>query len=325
MTGCVLLVAEQRQGELNPVSLETLVAGQQISEALGAQLVVALPGADAAAAAAAFSAFRMNRLLAVEHAALEPYGPDAYAAVTEQLVRELQPEWVLFPHTYQVRDYAPSAAARFSRSLISDCVGVSSGGGGLVFERQIFQGKLHADVAPQGDGPHFASFQTAAFSADALAPAAEPLSVETMTPPMDVALRVETRSPEREGGQAVDLGQAEIIVSVGRGIQDAGNIDIARELATAIGGEIAASRPVCDEGWMPIERQVGSSGQSVAPKLYLALGISGASQHLVGMKGAKTVVAVNKDPKAPIFKVADYGIVGDVLEVMPALISALKA
>jgi electron transfer flavoprotein alpha subunit len=325
MSGCVLLIAEQRQGALNPVSLETMVAGQQLASALGAELVVALPGAGATALAAEFSAYQASRLLAVEHAALEPYGPDAYTAVAEHLVRELQPAWVLFPHTYQVRDFAPSVAARFERSLISDCVAVSHTGGELLFERQVFQGKLHADVAPLGDGPHFASFQAAAFSSDALQPAASPVAVETLSPELAVAARVSTEAPEREGGQVVDLSSAEIIVSVGRGIQDEGNIDVARELAEAIGGEIAASRPVCDEGWIPIERQVGSSGQSVAPKLYLALGISGASQHLVGMKGARTIVAVNKDPKAPIFKVADYGIVGDVLEVMPALISALKS
>lgn len=319
-----MLIAEQRQGALNPVTLESLVAGQQLAAALATELVVALPGAASAALAEEMSGYAMNRLLAVEHAALDPYGPDAYTAVSEQLVRELQPDWVLFPHTYQVRDYAPSVAARFSRSLISDCVAFSTEDG-LVFERQVFQGKLHADVAPQGEGPHFASFQAAAFSADALTAASAPVPVETMSLDVAVTARVTTEAPARDGDQAVDLGSADIIVSVGRGIQDESNIDIARELAEAIGGEIAASRPVCDEGWMPIERQVGSSGQSVSPKLYLALGISGASQHLVGMKGAKTIVAVNKDPKAPIFKVADYGIVGDVLEVMPALVSALKA
>ena len=325
MTGCVLLIAEQRQGALNPVSLETLVAGQQIAASLSTDLVVALPGSGSAALAEEMGGYAMNRLLAVENDALEPYGPDAYTAVAEQLVRDLAPSWVLFPHTYQVRDYAPSVAARFSRSLISDCVGFSGGADGVVLERPVFQGKLQADVAAVGDGPHFASFQTAAFSTDALSAASAAVSVETLAMDLSLTPRVVTEAPERDGGQAVDLGSADIIVSVGRGIGEEGNIALAREVAEAIGGEIAASRPVCDEGWMPIERQVGSSGQSVSPKLYLALGISGASQHLVGMKGAKTIVAVNKDPKAPIFKVADYGIVGDVLEVMPALVSALKA
>jgi electron transfer flavoprotein alpha subunit len=324
MTGCVLLVAEQRQGELNPASLETLVAAQRIAAATGAELVVALPGASAAEALAPVGGYQVDRLLALEHAALDPYGPDAYTAAVEALVRDLAPDWVLFPHTYQVRDYAPCVAARFGSSLISDCVGVRGDAGSLVFERQVFQGKLHADVAPAGDAPHFASFQAAAFGADELTAGAGSVAVESIAPELSVTPKVSSEAPVREGGQAVDLGQADIIVSVGRGIQDASNIDIARELAEAIGGELGASRPVCDEGWMPIDRQVGSSGQSVAPKLYLALGISGASQHLVGMKGAKTIVAVNKDPKAPIFKVADYGIVGDVLEVMPALVKALK-
>lgn len=324
MTGCVLLVAEQRQGELNPASLETLVAAQRIAAAGGAELVMALPGASAADVLAPVAAYQVDRLLAVEHAALDPYGPDAYTAAVEALVRDLQPDWVLFPHTYQVRDYAPCVAARFGSSLISDCVGVSDQGSSLVFERQVFQGKLHSDVAPAGDAPHFASFQAAAFGPDDLVAAAGPVAVETIAPDLSVTPKVVTEAPQLEGGQSVDLSEADIIVSVGRGIQDAANIDIAKELAAAIGGELGASRPVCDEGWVPIDHQVGSSGQSVSPKLYLALGISGASQHLMGMKGAKTIVAVNKDPKAPIFKVADYGIVGDVLEVMPALIKVLK-
>jgi electron transfer flavoprotein alpha subunit len=322
MGGTVLVVAEQRQGELNPLSLEAMVAGQKAAGALGASLVVAVLGDSVSGLLDALTCYRADRLLAVEHDTLTPYGPDAHAAAVENLVRELAADWVFFSHTYQVRDFAPRVAARFARSLISDCVDLRGEADSLVLVRQLFQGKLNADVAATGDSPHFASFQAAAFSADELEPGS--CSVDSLQASLAVTSRISMQAPEQAGERAVDLGQAEIIVSVGRGMQEEGNVDLARQLADAIGGELGASRPVCDEGWLPIERQIGSSGQTVAPRLYLALGISGASQHLVGMKGARTIVAVNKDPKAPIFKVADYGIVGDVLEVVPALVGALK-
>lgn len=325
MSKTVLVVAEQRLGELNPVSLETLVAGQRAADAHGLSLVVALIGAEVEAMAGELAAYKMDRLLAVEHESLDPYGPVAFCDAAAGLVKELDPEYVFFPHTYQGRDFAPRVAARFGRSLISDCVDIRSEDGQLVCERQVFQGKLHADIVPVGEAPHFVSFQSAAFGIDELAAAAAPCTVEKPAPELAAAPGVTMQQPVKEGEQTVDLGQAEIIVSVGRGIQDPANIDIARQLAAAIGGELGASRPVCDEGWLPIERQIGSSGQTVAPKLYVALGISGASQHLVGMKGSKLIVAINKDPKAPIFKQADYGIVGDVLEVVPALVKALEA
>jgi electron transfer flavoprotein alpha subunit len=324
MSECVLVIAEHGQGELNPSSLETLVAGQKAAEAQGLKLVVAVLGAGIASLAEAFSGYQVDRLLAVENDGLANYGPEAYSAAVTQLAGDLQAGWVFFAHTYQARDFAPRVAARLGRSLISDCVGLRPEGDQLVLVRSLFQGKLHADVATVGEAPHLVSFQPASFSVDGLKPAGAPAAVESLSLSLDTPANIILQAPEQEGGREVDLSQAEIIVSVGRGIGDEGNIEQVKQLAAAMGGELAASRPVCDEGWLPIERQVGSSGQTVAPKLYLALGISGASQHLMGMKGSHTIVAVNKDPKAPIFAVADYGIVGDVLEVVPALIEALN-
>jgi electron transfer flavoprotein alpha subunit len=323
MAESVLVVSEHRGGELNPSSLETLVAGQRAASALGLELVVAVLGSGVAAVAEQFAGYKVDRLLAVESEQLEPYGPESYAAALQQLVVDLQASWVFFPHTYQTRDYAPRVAAHLDRSLISDCVDLKVDGGQLVFVRQVFQGKLHADVEVAGDAPHLVSFQPASFSMDELE-AASGGAVEQMSLALELSPRIIMQAPEQEGARAVDLGQADIIVSAGRGIGEQGNVELVQQLAAAIGGEVGASRPVCDEGWLPIERQIGSSGQTVAPKLYLALGISGASQHLMGMKGSHIIVAVNKDPNAPIFKVADYGIVGDVLEVAPALIEALK-
>lgn len=324
MADTILVIAEQRQGKLNPMSLETVVAGQQLAEARQGKLVVALPGADLAGLAEELLDKKLDELWLVGHDLLEPYTPDGYAAALEQLVTQLQPAWVLFPHSYQVRDFSPKLAARFQRSLISDCVGLEAGSE-TVFVRQMFQGKASADVAPAGDPPVFVSFQAGAFRADQVKPGegkVEPKKAEIKLEPSQI--RTKTEEPFREAKQAVDLTQAPVIVSIGRGIKEKENIEMARKLAALLEGEIAASRPICDEGWLPMDRQIGSSGQTVAPKLYLALGISGAIQHVVGMKGSRTVVAINKDANAPIFEVADYGIVGDLFEIVPALIEALE-
>jgi electron transfer flavoprotein alpha subunit len=243
-----------------------------------------------------------------------PYTADAYAAAVEELVRKVNPTLVVFGHTYQTRDYAPKLAARFGRVLIGDVIA----GKPPVFVRQMFQGKFNADVRVVGDGPHFVSIQAGAWRADAA-----PVQVETFAPASTTS-RQSAEPPFREAARAVDLTAAEIIVSVGRGIKEKENIPVVEALAQALGAELAASRPICDAGWLPMDRQVGSSGQTVSPKVYIAVGISGAIQHLVGMKGAKTVVAINKDPDAPIFEVAHYGIVGDLFEVLPALVDEIK-
>jgi electron transfer flavoprotein alpha subunit len=243
-----------------------------------------------------------------------PYTADGYTAAVEELIRKENPTLVVFGHTYQTRDYAPKVAARFGRVLIGDVIG----GKPPVFVRQLFQGKFNADVRLVGDGPHFVSIQAGAWRADATA-----VQVQTFTPTSTTSRQV-AEPPFREAARAVDLTAADIIVSVGRGIKEKENIPVVEALSQALGAELAASRPICDAGWLPMDRQVGSSGQTVSPKLYVAVGISGAIQHLVGMKGAKTVVAINKDPEAPIFEVAHYGIVGDLFEVVPALVEEIK-
>ncbi|MEE8200053.1 MAG: electron transfer flavoprotein subunit alpha/FixB family protein [Candidatus Acidoferrales bacterium] len=325
MADTILVIAEQRQGQLHRQSLETLVVGQQLAEKQGARLVAALAGKGIAGLAEELAGKKLDEMWLVEHDLLEPYTPDGYAAAYRQLIEQLRPALVLFPHTYQVRDFAPKLAAQFQRGLISDCVALRHDANQSVFIRQMFQGKTNADVVPVGDPPHFATFQAGAFRADQVKEGGKKAEIKKVDVKLD-ASQIRTRPGElfREAKQAVDLTRAEIIVAVGRGIKEQKNIEMAKKLAELLGGELAASRPICDEGWLPMERQIGSSGQTVAPKLYLALGISGAIQHVVGMKGARTVVAVNKDQNAPIFEVADYGIVGDLFEVVPALIEALE-
>jgi electron transfer flavoprotein alpha subunit len=319
----VLAILEHQNGRLHRMSWETLAAAQQI----GADVEAALIGSGIAALAQEVAGKKIARVYTAEHALLQNYTADGYTAAVEALVRKANPDLVLFPHTYQTRDYAPKLATRFDRSLISDVVAARSEAhvenSSPVFVRQFFQGKLNGDIRLDGPGPHFVSLQAGAWRADALESGSA--AVETFTPELNASqIRQAPEAPFRESARAVDLTAAEIIVSVGRGIGDKDKIPVVEDLARALGGELAASRPICDAGWLPMERQVGSSGQTVSPKMYVAVGISGAIQHLVGMKGSKIIVAINKDANAPIFEVADYGIVGDLFEVVPALAEEIR-
>jgi len=314
----ILAVLEQRDSKLHKMSFEALAAAQQFGAELGLPVFAAVLGG----AGEALSGYKLDKAHVLEHDLLKDYTPDAYAIALKQLIDKHRPKYVLFPHTYQVRDFAPKLATAFGRVLVSDVVAHRVENGSLVAVRQLFQGKINADIRFEGDAPWFLSIQAGAFRADKLE--AGTAAVESMTPDLN-ASQIRTKPLElfRESARAVDLTAAAIIVSVGRGIREAENIPVVRKLAEALGAELAASRPICDNGWLPMERQVGSSGQTVAPKMYVAVGISGAIQHLVGMKGSKTIVAINKDPEAPIFEVADYGIVGDLFQVVPAIIEAL--
>lgn len=322
MSESVLVIMEQRGGEWNRMSFETLAAGQRLAAETGKTVSAAVLGHAVGALANELAAKKLDRVYAVDHELLRDYTADGYAAAIEQLIRKVQPTFVLFPHTYQVRDLAPKIATRFNQALICDVIGMRNENG-PVFVRQLFQGKLNADVRSGGAAPYFVSIQAGAFNAEQVEAGAAP--VETFVPELTASqIRQHPEAPFRESSGAVDLTAAEIIVSVGRGIKEKDNIPIVEELAKALGGELAATRPVCDSGWLPIERQVGSSGQTVAPKVYIAVGISGAIQHLLGMKGSKTIVAINKDANAPIFEVADYGIVGDLFEVVPAMVEEAR-
>jgi electron transfer flavoprotein alpha subunit len=324
----ILVVAEHRGGKLNRASWEAVAAAQQL--AAGQPVAIAVLGANIASIATELAAAQVQEVVTLDSPALEPYTPDGFTAALQQAIDQLKPSAVLLPHTYQTRDFAPKLAARLDRALITDVVGfkleAQAPSSEPRFVRPMFQGKLTADIAPEGPAPHFVTVQIGSFRADAAAKGASPAPIRALAVTIDAgAIRQKPEPPFQEARQAVDLSQAERIVSVGRGIKEADKLPVAQGLAAALHAELAASRPICDAGWLPMERQVGSSGQTVAPKLYLALGISGAIQHLVGMKGSQTIVAINKDADAPIFEVADYGIVGDLFEIVPAMIEALKA
>jgi electron transfer flavoprotein alpha subunit len=320
----ILVIAEQKDGKLNRATIETIAAAQQLAGG-SMPIKVAVAGQGVSAVAGELAQMAVAEVITIDHAALAHYTPDAFVQAYVQVIEQAAPALVLMPHTYQTRDFSPTLATRLDRALITDVIAVKGTGATATFARPMFQGKLTADVAPQGPTPHFATIQIGAFRADAATKgsAAAPLAAASVN--IDESrLRQKAEAPFQEAKQAVDLSQAERIVSVGRGIKSLENIAIAQDLAKAFGAELAASRPICDNGWLPMERQIGSSGQTVAPKLYIALGISGAIQHLVGMKGSRTIVAINKDAEAPIFEVADYGIQGDLFELAPAIIAELQ-
>lgn len=321
MSEGILVFIEHKAGTLNKTSLEAIAAAQKLGSETGQSTTAVVLGSGTSLAQE-IAAYDLAKVVNVDHPQLADYTPDAYAAAMEQVVRAADPQYVLMSHTYLVRDFAPKVAARFGKGLIGDCIRMNVDAGKVTFTRRIFLGKLDADVVSDGQPPLFATFQSGAFRPDQ-ARKGSGAAIEEM--PVDVGeVRMKPEAPFQEGKQAVDLSKADVIIAVGRGIKSKDNIALAEKLAEVLGGDLAASRPICDAEWLPIDRQIGSSGQTVAPKLYIALGISGAIQHLVGMKNSGTIVAINKDPEAPIFDIADYGIVGDLFEALPVLTEEIK-
>jgi electron transfer flavoprotein alpha subunit len=317
----ILVIAEQRHGKLNRATWETLAAAQASGVT---PITIVVAGADVGIVAQELAAAGVGNVVTLDHPALADYTPDAWTQALRGVIEQMSPAYVLLPHTYQTRDFAPMLAARMRKPLITDVTAITGTAPDLRFTRPMFQGKLSAEVKPLGGGPAFVTIQIGAYRADTVrkGPAG---SISAMDAAIDEAsIRQKPEAPFQQAKQAVDLSQAERIVAVGRGIKGPEHLPIAERLAKAMDAELAASRPICDSGWLPMERQIGSSGQTVAPKLYVALGISGAIQHLVGMKGSRTIVAINKDPDAPIFEVADYGIVGDLFDLAPAIVSELE-
>jgi electron transfer flavoprotein alpha subunit len=322
----VLVVMEQRgDGKWHRVSLEALAAGQKLAAELGVGCSAVVVG-EAGGLVAELAVSEGVDVWWVKHELLGKYSADGWVLALQQLLEDVKPGYVVFPHTYQVRDYAPALATRLGQVLISDVTAI---GAGPVFTRQWMQGKLNAEYRHVGDGVCLVSVQAGSFQDRGQGPGPRVQKageVREFVPVIEVGeIRTTAGEPFREAAQTVDLSAAQVIVSVGRGIGEQENLAMVEELAAAMGAELAASRPICDAGWLPMERQVGSSGQTVAPKVYMAVGISGAIQHLVGMKGAKTVIAINKDEAAPIFEIADVGVAGDLFEIVPALTKALKA
>jgi electron transfer flavoprotein alpha subunit len=325
MPNHILVFAEHQGGKLPRPTWEALAAGQHLAQDLGTTVTAVLLGHNLVPLAAELAAAAVQEVVAIDSPQLVEYTADGYALALRSAIQQHAPRYVIFSHTYRVRDFAPKLAASLGRGLVSDCLGYRNEAGKLIFVRQVFQGKYCADIELVGDAPYFVSFQAAAFREDAVKRDATPSPITALAVELAPdSIRAKPEERFREAKQAVDLTQAEAIVAVGRGIKAPENVDLAQRLADALGAELGASRPICDSGWLPMDRQIGSSGQTVAPRLYVALGISGAIQHMVGMKGSNTIVAINKDKEAPIFEVATYGIAGDLFEIVPPLIEEIK-
>ena len=319
----ILIVIEDNNGKVHRMGLESITAAQTMAKDRGFSIAALVMGSNADELATQVSNYDIGEVLKLEHDLLSSYSSDGYAEAVKQVVEKESPKYVFFGHTYQVRDYVPKISAKLMKPFLVDNVLMNSDGDDTVFTKQMFNAKLYSDMIAMDEGPLLISFQSAAYSSDNAASGSA--SVRDVNINLESSIiKTQSEDPFQEESGGVDLTSAEIIVSVGRGIGKEENVLMAKDLAKAIGGELASSRPVVDAGWLSSTHQIGSSGQSVSPKMYLALGISGAIQHVVGMKGSKNIVAINKDPEAPIFEIADYGVVGDVLEIVPKLSEALE-
>ncbi len=317
----ILVFIEHKDCALNKVSLEAIAAAQSIAKDLGLKVSAVIPCDKDCGLAQEIAQYDLEKVIVAKNEKLNIYTPDGYADAWEQIIKQTNPQYIVMAHTYQVRDFAPKVAARLGKEVVGDVIRYRNEGGKLIFTRRIFLGKLDADVSISGDAPYFVTFQSGAFRGDN----AEKGNAQTETVDVNVNdLRMTPEEPFQEAKASVDLSKSNIIVAVGRGIKSQENLAVAQALADVLGADLAASRPICDAEWLPIDRQIGSSGQTVAPKVYIALGISGAIQHIVGMKNAGTIVAINKDAEAPIFDIADYGIVGDLFEAVPAMVEEIK-
>ena len=310
----VLVILEDSQGSLHRLSKEA-IAGAQKS---GASVTALAIGKNADALASELSNYDLEEVLIAKHELLLSYSADGYSETVKQLIKTESPSLIVAGHTYQTRDFMPRVSAKLDIPFIPDIVSLSDEG----FVKQVLNAKLNASLSSTSD-QKIVSFQSAAFNDEEIRSGS--CSVRVFNVELDNSqVRSVSEEPFQEAIGDVDLESAEVLVSVGRGIEKEENVDLAFELAKAIGAEVSASRPVVDSGWIDSFRQVGSSGHNVAPKLYFSLGVSGAIQHVVGMKGSKNILAINKDPDAPIFEIADYAVIGNVLEIIPKLIETLN-
>ena len=319
----ILIILEDNNGKIHRMGLESIAGAQKLASSTGLKTSAVVMGSNADALADEASQFDLEEVIRIKDELLSNYSSDGYAHAVKQIIDSESPTYVLFGHSYQVRDYVPKLSAKLMKPFLADNIALNVDRDTMTLTKQMFNAKLFSDVAPSDAGPHLISLQSAAYNADTIASGSP--SVRDYEVSLDSSmLKTQSEEPFKESAEDLDLTAAELIVSVGRGIGKEENIPLAQEFAKTIGAELSSSRPVVDSGWLPSVHQVGSSGQSVSPKMYLALGISGAIQHVVGMKGSKNIVAINKDPDAPIFEIADYGVVGDVLEILPKLNEALK-
>jgi electron transfer flavoprotein alpha subunit len=319
----IFVIAEHKDNQLKPITRELLVFAQRVGRDFNQPVTAVLLASNTAALIDELKSKKIDRVIAAEHEQFATYTPDAYVAVLKEIFEKENPFLVLIGHTTQGMDFAPRLAVALRRPLIAGCVEYGKEGDRLVLTRQIFNAKMNMKTLPRGEPPYLATASPGAFPADEVEAGGSAEVVSFPVGHANTSRRKTLEIQEAQKGKA-DLSSAPIIVSGGRGLKEKQNFDLIFDLAEAIGGSVGASRPVVDAEWLPREYQIGSSGQTVSPRLYFAIGISGAIQHLVGMQTSRCIVAINKDSEAPIFKVAHYGIVDDLFKVVPALTKIFK-
>ena len=309
----ILVVLEDNRGSLHRMSKEAIAGAQKMGGSIAALAI----GVNADAMAGELSGVDITEVITINHDLVSSYNADGYSDVVCQVIKSESPKTIVAGHSYQTRDFMPRVSAKLDIPFIPDIISMDDG-----IVKQVLNAKLNALVTTSADQV-ILSFQSATFSEEAMVTGS--CLARSIEVNLDSSIvRSEAEDPFQEDAGDVDLESAELIVSIGRGIEKEENISMAFDLAKVLGAEVSASRPVVDSDWVESFRQVGSSGQTVAPKLYFSLGISGAIQHVVGMKGSKNILAINKDPDAPIFEIADYAVVGDLLDIIPKLIEALQ-
>ena len=310
----ILVVIEDSRGLMHRMSKEAIAGAQKI----GGNITALVIGDNADAILDELSSIDIEKTLVVKHELVPSYNADGYKEIIAKVIKDTSPDMIIVGHTYQTRDFMPRVSAKLDIPFIPDIIGIDQG----KYTKQVLNSKLNADIS-SSQGLIILSFQSACFSEEDLVKGT--CTSEKFDVDIDSSMIISNaEEPFQDSAAEVDLESAELIVSVGRGIEKEENISIAFDLAKEIGAEVSASRPVVDAGWLPSFRQVGSSGSTVSPKLYFSLGVSGAIQHVVGMKGSKNILAINKDPDAPIFEIADYAVIGDVLEIIPKLVENLN-
>ena len=319
----ILVVLENQRGNIHAFSQEAVVAGQQLAAKLGLDLSILCLGENANSLREQSSNYRAKNLILAQHDLINSYSADGYSKALSQVISELSPKYVVMGHSYMVRDFLPRVSAKLNIPFVSDIIAVEYDGDSPIFSRQVFNAKLATKVKANSDTV-LLSFQSAAFSSDDIESGGSENQSDFSVNLDGSDIKSESEAEFQESASGVDLTTAELIVSVGRGIDSQDNLPLVESLASAMNAEIASSRPVVDMGWLPPYRQIGSSGQAVSPKLYLSVGISGAIQHVVGMKGSKTIMAINKDEDAPIFEIADYAVIGDLMEIVPKLTEEIQ-
>jgi electron transfer flavoprotein alpha subunit len=318
MMAGILVFIEQRNSEIRKASQQALSEAHR--QAAGGEVAAVLVGSGVAGSAEGLGAFGASKIYVAEDDSLALYSSDGYGEAVVKAVEAAAPDAVFFAGTAMGRDLAPRVAAKLGVGAIADAVALERDGDALVARRPVYSGKAFATVDSGGNKPQVISLRPNVFAAEEVAGSAEVVALEGFSP----AIRAVVKELVDTGGGELDVAEADIIVSGGRGLKGPENFSLIRELAEALGGAVGASRAAVDAGWIPHKHQVGQTGKVVSPSLYIACGISGAIQHLAGMSSSKVIVAVNKDPDAPIFKIADYGVVGDLFQVVPPMVEEVK-